>query len=106
MEGILVFDHHNYLIYNKHNKSFLGEIAEMAKSNRLVNNYQEPKGRIICSLQHNAEEFNNLIVLIFGPYVASVRMFRSECPKVGLFEDKKMEIITRSVSFSFINDPF
>lgn len=97
MEAILVFDFNNYLIYDKHSRQFLNQIADIAKNNKLVNNHQESKSKIICSLQHNREEFNNLIVLIFGPYVASVRILRDECPKVDLFEDKQIQIITRSV---------
>lgn len=97
MEAILVFDFNNYLIYNKHNRSFLSEIADIVKSYKLVN--QECKSKIISSLQTNKEEFHNLITLIFGPYVASKRFLEDECPKVDLFEDKKIQIISHSVRF-------
>lgn len=99
MEAILVFDYNNYLIYAKHNRLFLNEIADIVKVNRLVSNHHESKSKIITLLQNNTEEFNNLIVLIFGPYVASVRVLRDDCPKVDLFEDKQIQIITRNVGF-------
>lgn len=95
-EAILVFDFNNYLIYHKHNRLFLNEIADIARTNKLVNP-EHCKANVIGSLQHNAEEFKNLITLIFGPYVASVRILREDCPRVDLFEDKKIQIISSNV---------
>lgn len=95
-DAILVFDFNNYLIYHKHNRLFLNEIADIARANKLVNPDQ-CKANVIGSLQTNGEEFKNLIVLIFGPYVASVRILKENCPRVDLFEDKQIQIISRNV---------
>ena len=94
MEAILVFDYNNYLIYAKHNRLFLNEIADIAKANRLVS--LECKSKIINLLQQNEEEFNNLIVLVFGPLVASIRILKDDCPKVDLFTSKNIQIISHS----------
>ena len=95
-DAILVFDYNNYLIYDKHNRLFLNEIADIARANKLVSPGQ-CKANLIGSLQANGEEVKNLIVLIFGPYVASVRMLRENCPRLDLFEDKQIQIISRNV---------
>lgn len=98
-DAILVFDYNNYLIYHKHNRLFLNEIADIARANKLVNP-EHCKATVIGTLQHNAEEFKNLITLIFGPYVASVRILREDCPRVDLFEDKQIQIISSNVCLS------
>lgn len=98
-DAILVFDYNNYLIYKQHNRLFLNEIADIARANKLVAP-DKCRVSVIGSLQANAEEFKNLVVLIFGPYVASVRILREDCPRVDLFEDKQIQIISRNVCLS------
>src|SRR2546422_51420 len=90
MDALLVFDANDYLIHSIHNAEFLNEIARMAISSGQLPFETRKEARQY--LQANESELRNLIVLLLGPFVASLKILQSDCPKIDLFGSKSANL--------------
>ena len=100
MDSILVFDPNNYLVHCSYNRPFLDEIVRTALDNKQIPATGASAAR--RCLQQNDQEFRNLVVLLLGPFVASIKVLQSDCPRIDLFGSRssKVRIFYYEVSFS------
>lgn len=97
MDAVMVFDSHNYLIYSKYNRKFLHEISVLAQKFGLVQCSSLKKINKLLFINYN--ELQTVIVLIFAPYIASIRVLQNQCPPLDVFTNRsdKVRIVHEQV---------
>ena len=82
----MIFDVNNYLIYVKPNRLFLDGFSSLLFDAKLSD---LPSPEEICqSLTRDCKQLENMIVLIFAPYIAAIRVLGEESPPLDVFQDK------------------
>jgi len=86
MDALMIFDSNNYLVHLKYNGAFLDEMSDIVQEYNLTAPCSRRK--IKKMLISDLNELQNCIVLIFAPYIASIRILQSECPPISIFQEK------------------
>ncbi|XP_015786189.1 Hermansky-Pudlak syndrome 1 protein homolog [Tetranychus urticae] len=86
MDCLMVFDVNNYLLYVKHNLDFLEALSSLVFDCKLTD-LDSPRNIKEMFLKDD-KQLENMIVLLFAPYVASIRVLGSESPSLDVFADK------------------
>ena len=96
MEALIGFDSQNHPFIVEYNSRFMDVFVRIVYKNGLVDP-ELTKESCRRLLECNPEELNNRLALIFGPYVASIRIFREKHSSSNLFLDS-----TKTTRISFI----
>lgn len=86
MDALMIFDSNNYLVYLKYNGIFLDELSDIVREYNLI--ASSSRRKIKKMLMTDSNELQNCIVLIFAPYIASIRVLQSECPPINIFPEQ------------------
>ena len=86
MEAILIFDTNNYPVILRYNNKFLDLIAQVAAKYGLSAGGSS-KEATRSVLKDNSEEFKNVLIMLFAPYVASVRIQRNKLPPTSMLNE-------------------
>ena len=86
MDCLMIFDVNNYLIYVKPNRKFLDGLSSLIFDSKLSDLPTTEK--IVQLLIKDSKQLENMIVLIFAPYVAAIRVLGEDSPILDVFQDK------------------
>ncbi|XP_053210700.1 BLOC-3 complex member HPS1-like [Panonychus citri] len=86
MDCLMIFDVNNYLIYVKPNRKFLEGLSSLVFDSKLSDLPSVEK--VTQLLVKDSKQLENMIVLIFAPYVAAIRVLGEESPTLDVFQDK------------------
>lgn len=73
MDGILIFDTKNDLIYSKLNKEFISELISFVYEQNLLNEQSKRKIKKIFKKKEN-HQLDNVLILTFAPWITSLRI--------------------------------
>lgn len=85
MEAVIVFDPSNFPVLTRCSAHFLDCVAQLAVKHGLCAATSKPAARRQLALDE--EQFKNLLVMMFAPFVASVRILRHKTPACSLLND-------------------
>ena len=84
MEAVIAFDSQNHPFICEFNSRFIEVLVKVVIKFGMIGP-EHSKESCRKMLESNSEELNNRLALIFGPYIASIRIFREKNTATNLF---------------------
>lgn len=94
----MVFDPNNYPVLSKVNKQFMDAISGIVLKHKIIE--APSKEAVKRILLESDEEFKNVLILIFVPCIASLRILKNRSPMGNLLSENHRNA---KISFSEVS---